>query len=397
MTWRELKAFKTQLLETRPNPDLRIVFNGTEHQAHWIVVAQKSRYFNALLFSEYQEQHGGTLVTNLQGVSDSDFKLFLDYFYGARWNSEYLAPMMKLADYFQCDELSSECEEIPLYSLGCSPREAAWIFAELIPSLTLVEDSTMLESEQLMGVMLWFKVQSDQILKLELDVLSLISHEWLRYVFGKAPCHWFNNETMRLDNAIDLYLRMGHSESLFSALFESINYSRIPSSSLLNRKYLFLYRAENDMVRRKVIGPRGAALPADELKTEFGSFFSSEFSCIVPSEFRFQEDVEVEFYVNSYLFRDPCKMGFKIIFFDDVNRVGKYENYTCSMSGYLLFHGRDMENVSWQHFSVVGKPKSHTCGSIAILELPEWKVKYRRDVDRMNVVAHITLIDITKA
>jgi hypothetical protein len=269
----------TQLCQTSTKSDLLINFNGTDYHAHFIILGMKCHYFASLYFSGCQESAQGRITITLEDISQPAFTYFLQYVYGALFKYAHMKDLIKLADYFQCEELAKECANFPLYKLGSAVEHATWIIEDVIPSFTLLEKDTFIEDVKLKEAFLWFVLHFDEIVRLELELLSSIPINWLRFVFGRAPCHCFDSEKDRLDKAIAFYFRMGHSDELFSALFENIRYACIPPTGLSHRRYLFLYRTSNEKVRRQMMLPRGTALPLELQKTNFGSLMLRSEDC----------------------------------------------------------------------------------------------------------------------
>jgi hypothetical protein len=162
------------LCHTRTKSDLLIHFNGTDHQAHFIVLGIKCKYFATLFFSGCQEREQGRISITLEDISQSAFTHFLQYVYGAPFDSAHIKDLIKLADYFQCEELAEECAKFPLYKLGSSENHATWIIEELIPSFPLTEKDTFMQHVKLKEAFLWFVVHFDNIVNLEVELLSSI-------------------------------------------------------------------------------------------------------------------------------------------------------------------------------------------------------------------------------
>jgi hypothetical protein len=299
--------------------------------------------------------------------------------YGAPFDSAHIKDLIQLADYFQYEELAAECANFPLYKLGASVQHATWIIEEFFHSFSLLKKDTFMQDDRLKEAFLWFAVHFNDIVKLELDLLSSIPMDWLRFVFGEAPCHCFESETDRLDKAIAFYLRMGHSDELFSALFEKIRYACIPLTELLSRKYSFLYRTPNETVRRQMMRPRGAALPLDQLKTHFGSMMFTYYSESWTRQRLFGENFEVVFQ------RKERALSMEITSFLS-------EPHSCDISGYLLMIKEKGCAALWEPFTCESKePKSKQ-----VFELPSVP-SFLTGSDSKNVkyIVHVSEINIS--
>jgi hypothetical protein len=375
-------TIEAQLCQQRTRSDLLINFNGTDHHAHFIILAIKCNYFESLLFSQCQEKTQGRITITLEDISQSAFAHFLDYVYGAPLESAHIQDLIKLADYFQCDELAAECAKFPLHKLGSAVQPATWIIQELIPSFTLLEKDTFMQDVKLKEAFLWFSLNFDGIVKLELDLLSSIPMDWLRFVFGKAPCHCFDSESDRLDKAIAFYLRMGHSDELFSTLFENIRYACIPSTGLLDRKYLFLYRTPNETVRRKVMGPRGSALPPEELKTNFTSLM---LTCERSDWDRQGNDVFFGKDIKMLLRTKDSKLRIEITSISS-------KPYHCDISGYILVIKEKGQGVFWEPFTLETMVSEY----IERLDLPVPQSFLENYKETVKLIVHISNINIVK-
>jgi hypothetical protein len=112
----------------------------------------------------------------------------------------------------------------------------------------------------LRSTLLWFAFHIDALLSLTPQVLSLISLEWLRYLFGGAPMHFFNDELHRFNKALDLYLKIGPSEDLFASLFEGIDFGYINVNEMLEMRCHPVFSTDNDNVIMRVMESRTCSL-----------------------------------------------------------------------------------------------------------------------------------------
>jgi hypothetical protein len=253
-------SFLSKLFCTKKKSDVLIHFNDCPFDVHHLILALRSTYFKDLLFSGNKEKRM-VFQFDFPLISHSAFNIYLDYCYGSKidpiMSSSLVASVLCLAVQFQVDDLKETCWNQFKIGDSFTTDDILQLFEYIFPILSLIEDETMLENVFLVELLWWFTHHLDKIVELDVKVLSLIPEQWLRYVFGKAPIHFFEDELGRLNKAIQLYEKLKHCPNVFSALFEDINYKFIPMSELWDKKYLFLYRTENVIVRDKIMSPRG--------------------------------------------------------------------------------------------------------------------------------------------
>jgi hypothetical protein len=246
--------------------DFTIVFNGQEYRVHLAIIAMKSTYFQTLIFKDFKELDERSINIDIDYISQEHFDHFLHYLYGFEYDPNHIIPLLCLADYFQCQELKEDLEEYPFYSLVPDQLTVANMAQMILPNLTLCETIELTDDELLWNSLIWFTANIAALIDMDADILSLIPLEWFRYVFGKAPLHFFKNETDKLNKALDLYIKLEHTEELFAALFEGINFFSISLKDTHGAKYLPLYRTENEIVLHKMMEQRACSLTFDELK-----------------------------------------------------------------------------------------------------------------------------------
>jgi hypothetical protein len=191
----------------------------------------------------------------LPHYSQVEFDHFLKYCYGYKMEPSQALPMLCLSEFLKCPGLAEECDNVQ--QLGYSEQQAIMIWQHVLPMLTLHDTvDTCVRDNRLMTFLIWFTIHFGKMLELELDVVSLIPIKWLRFVFVDAPCHMFEDERDRLDKALQFYLKIGHSDELFSALFEGIKFKHISSKVLSEERYHFLYQTDNNVVLDNLMQPR---------------------------------------------------------------------------------------------------------------------------------------------
>jgi hypothetical protein len=263
-----------RLYRTKKRSDFVIIFNGMEYNVHLAIVANRSKYFENLMFDDFKELVDGQVNIEFMLISQDVFQHFLGWLYGFELDVEHLLPMTHLADYFRCGNLVKGLEKHPLYRLAPSAMTLKNISQLVIPTFTLTDQVTILENDKLLlNAMLWFTANIEALLSLEADVLRLIPIEWLRYVFGTAPVHLFKSELARLDKALELYSILGPSDELYAALFEGIKLVFITGDETLGMKYHPLYRHENIKVLENLLNSRASSMLYRELKDTRGIDF----------------------------------------------------------------------------------------------------------------------------
>jgi hypothetical protein len=260
----ELDCIK-RVYQTRKGTDFIINYNGHEYKVHLDIIASKSKYFQKIICDDFKERREGRIDISFDFISQRDFEHFLQYFYGFELEVERCVPLYCLADYFQCDSLQTELKKNPIYRLRPS-EEALQKFALLeLPVLSL-DGNWNVSDEHLWNSLLWFTANIDSFIAMKKEVLCSIPLDWLRFAFGTAPVHLFQNELKRLDKALELYAKCGPSEELFATLFEGIRFIYIPADDMLAIKYLPLYRTQNDIVTRNLMNTRVSSLSYKELQ-----------------------------------------------------------------------------------------------------------------------------------
>jgi hypothetical protein len=251
----EKQEFGKKLYETKERTDLVITFNSVPYHVHALVLGIRSKYFNVLFMSMDRGQ-SMDIELELPFISQEAFEHFLKYSYGWELDMDYFMPMLYLSEHFQCDTLWKACRQYRLYKVCFCDSHASQFFQCILPKLTLDETSKVIGNTLLVDCVIWFTVHFDGILQLKVDTLKLIPLKWLRYVFGEAPFHVFEDELDRLDKARQLYFMLGESKELFSALFEGIRFKCISLRDMCGEKYMFLYQSDNDIVLDKLQSAR---------------------------------------------------------------------------------------------------------------------------------------------